>query len=196
MKEIRAAVEKWASIVSMNPEEYNELLEELGYQVKVMPEKKGGTVKWSLTEKGFKRMRMSRNPFKKEILWDLDTHFQVHKLIGKKKQIYMFCDECDAYLNTQPGFNFGLKKFACERCGHVNDIVCNTETLKEVIEAEREFMDDMMHHKACNDVMQECPKCGKVAKGIDEIITLFGFQKTECDLQPYTLCKECRKKPI
>ena len=31
MKEIRATVEKWASIVSMSPEEYNELLEELGY---------------------------------------------------------------------------------------------------------------------------------------------------------------------
>ena len=26
-------------------------------------------------------------------------------------------------MNTQPGFNFGLKKFVCEMCGHINDIV-------------------------------------------------------------------------
>jgi len=129
MKEIRVTVEEWAGTVSVSPEEYNELLGELGYQTKVVPKIEGGDVKWSLTEKGLKHIKMSKNPFKREILWDFDTHFQVHKLIGEKKQTYMFCDKCDAYLNTQPGFNFGLKKFVCEKCGHVNDTVHNPECL-------------------------------------------------------------------
>uniref|UniRef100_UPI0040564B17 hypothetical protein n=1 Tax=Agathobacter sp. TaxID=2021311 RepID=UPI0040564B17 len=67
-------------------------------------------------------------------------------------------------------------------------------TRKEVIEAEQAFA-DKMYQKAC-EIYQKCPKCGKTATGIDEIIALFGFQKTEFGLQPYALCKECREKEI
>jgi len=68
-------------------------------------------------------------------------------------------------------------------------------TRKEMLEAEQEFVDGVMYHRACN-IKQECSECGKVAKGIDELIALFGFRKTEHGLQPYTQCKECRDKQI
>ena len=68
-------------------------------------------------------------------------------------------------------------------------------TRKEMLEAEQELVDGVMYHKACN-IKQECPECGKVAQGIDEIMVLFGFHKTEYGLQPYTLCKECRDKQL
>ena len=178
MKEIRVSVDKWAKPLSMNPDEYNELLGELGYHTKVKSQESGRPAKWSLTEKGLKHIKVSKNPFNRVILWDFDAHFQVHKLVGKKKQTYMFCDKCDAYLNTQSGFNFGLKKFVCEKCGHINDTVYLPE---ESQNAEYE-------------VYQKCPECGMAAKDIDEIIVLFGFQKTEDGLQPYSLCKECRQK--
>lgn len=178
MKEIRVSVDKWAKTLSMSPDEYNELLGELGYQTKVKSQESGRPAKWSLTEKGLKHIKVSKNPFNRVILWDLDAHFQVHKLVGKKTQTYMFCDKCDAYLNTQSGFNFGLKKFVCEKCGHINDTVYLPE----------EFQN------AEYEVYQKCPECGKAAKNIDEIIVLFGFQQTEDGLQPYSLCKECRQK--
>lgn len=178
MKEIRVSVDKWAKTLSMNPDEYNELLGELGYHTKVKSQESGRPAKWSLTEKGLKHIKVSKNPFNRVILWDFDAHFQVHKLVGKKTQTYMFCDKCDAYLNTQSGFNFGLKKFVCEKCGHINDTVYLPE---ESQNAEYE-------------VYQKCPECGMAAKDIDEIIVLFGFQKTEDGLQPYSLCKECRQK--
>ncbi|MBR4058662.1 MAG: Sec23/Sec24 zinc finger-containing protein [Lachnospiraceae bacterium] len=153
------------------------LLDLVYHLQKVRSQASGKPMKWSLTEKGFKHIKMSKNPFSRVILWDFDTHFQVHKLVGKKTQTYMFCDKCDAYLNTQPGFNFGLKKFVCEKCGHINDtLYLPTKSLN-----------------AENNVYQECPKCEKTAKNIDEIIVLFGFQKTEAGLQPYSLCKECRQ---
>jgi len=41
---------------------------------------------------------------------------------------------------------------------------------------------------------QICPNCGKTAKGIDEMMVLFGFERTENGLQPLVLCKECREK--
>ena len=101
VKEIRVSVDKWAKTLSISPDEYNELLGELGYQTKVRSQASGKSMKWSLTEKGFKHIKMSKNPFSRVVLWDFDTHFQVHKLVGKKTQTYMFCDKCDAYLNTQ-----------------------------------------------------------------------------------------------
>ena len=33
-----------------------------------------------------------------------------------------YCDECDAYLNDQSGFNPYASSFTCKKCGCVNDI--------------------------------------------------------------------------
>lgn len=143
MVKIKASAEQWAKTMSLTESEYNELLEELGYLIRVEgnPAPKNGLVcietgkgqisKWNLTEKGWKHVKLSRNPFKRPrvLLWDFDSHFQVHKRLGKKRGTYIFCDKCDAYLNTQSGFNFSLKKFVCEKCGHVNDTVYKAESL-------------------------------------------------------------------
>ena len=41
----------------------------------------------------------------------------------------------------------------------------------------------------------KCSRCGREAYGIDEIICLFGFKKSENhDLIPYSCCKRCREK--
>lgn len=50
-----------------------------------------------------------------------------------------------------------------------------------------------LYPKTC-DIQQICPCCGKTAKGIDEMMVLFGFERTENGLQPLVLCKECRDK--
>lgn len=143
MTKIKATSERWAKTMGIAEEEYNGLLEELGYLVRVtgdpaskeglvcVERENGQNIKWTLTGKGWKHARLSRNPFKcsKVLLWDFDSYFQAHKRLGKKRGTYIFCDKCDAYLNMQSGFNFALKKFVCEKCGHVNDTVYNAQSL-------------------------------------------------------------------
>lgn len=130
MKTVRVSAEEWAGTLNIKEEEYNELLEELGYQTKTQATLSGST-SWKLTEKGLKHVKVSWWPFHRVVLWDFDTHFQVHKLLGKKRQTHMFCDKCDAYLNHQVGFHFGLKKYVCEECGHVNDTVYASTSLQQ-----------------------------------------------------------------
>lgn len=36
-----------------------------------------------------------------------------------------YCDECDAYLNSQSGFNPYDDRWICTECGHDNDITKN-----------------------------------------------------------------------
>lgn len=35
--------------------------------------------------------------------------------------VFWFCDECDAYLNTQEGFSRKATKHICQKCGYEND---------------------------------------------------------------------------
>lgn len=177
ISEIRASVDKWARIVSVTPEEYNELLGELGFQTK---EVSGSTGKrsWNVTAKGSRHTRMSKNPFKKELLWDFDAHYEVHKLLGKRTQRYLFCEKCDTYLNVQPGFDFRLKKFTCLRCGHVN-------SLRYQVEEEAAPTTYIFH---------KCTECKKTASDIDAVNVLFGFSMTENGITPHNVCKECRNK--
>ncbi len=37
-------------------------------------------------------------------------------------KIDWYCDNCDAYLNDQTGFNANCESWECEECGHVNQI--------------------------------------------------------------------------
>lgn len=36
--------------------------------------------------------------------------------------IYWFCDDCEAFLNIQPGFESAKEKWICQCCGYENDI--------------------------------------------------------------------------
>lgn len=43
--------------------------------------------------------------------------------MGKKfKDIDWYCDECDSYLNSQPGFSDDCDSWTCTNCGYTNDI--------------------------------------------------------------------------
>ena len=35
--------------------------------------------------------------------------------------VFWFCDECEAYLNIQDGFNRDARKHLCKKCGYEND---------------------------------------------------------------------------
>ena len=36
-----------------------------------------------------------------------------------------FCDECDAYMNDQPGFTTLFGTWTCKECGATNDVIEN-----------------------------------------------------------------------
>jgi len=38
----------------------------------------------------------------------------------KRTGVFWFCDDCEAYLNVQPGFTTVNKTWTCRACGHVN----------------------------------------------------------------------------
>ena len=40
----------------------------------------------------------------------------------KRKSVFWFCDECDTYMNVQPGFTDKTGKWTCSECGYVNDV--------------------------------------------------------------------------
>lgn len=40
----------------------------------------------------------------------------------QKHGVLWFCDECEAYLNIQPGFINNGRTWQCSECGHLNDI--------------------------------------------------------------------------
>ena len=46
--------------------------------------------------------------------------------------VFWFCDECNAYLNIQEGFNRHCEKFVCQKCGHENDLT--SENIKGMCE--------------------------------------------------------------
>ena len=42
--------------------------------------------------------------------------------MGKLNDIDWHCDECNAYLNSQPGFNTNSGVWKCSECGYENNI--------------------------------------------------------------------------
>jgi ribosomal protein S27AE len=36
--------------------------------------------------------------------------------------IFWLCDGCDTFLNNQPAFDLGVKRWVCVKCSHDNDI--------------------------------------------------------------------------
>lgn len=178
MVEVVVSAEKWAKTLGISEDEYNNLLMELGYLVNNNSETKTPNSRWVVTDKGWKHVKLSKSLFKRTLLWDFDTHFQVHKLLGKKRRTYIFCDKCDAYLNKQIGFNPEDEKIICKKCGHINIIA---------------FESDVEEDQTVTDISSSCAICGRTEWGIDEIMVLFGFRRTEKGLQPYTACKRCRE---
>ena len=179
MAEVVVSAEKWAKTLGISEDEYNKLLMELGYLANNNSETKTPNSRWEVTDKGWKHIKLSKNLFKRTLLWDVDTHFQVHKLLGKKRRTYIFCDKCDAYLNKQTGFDTEVEKIICEKCGHINILAYKSD--------EEQVQESM-------DISSQCSVCGRMAWGIDEIIVLFGFQRTEKGLRPHTTCKRCREQ--
>ena len=56
------------------------------------------------------------------IMYDVDTAFKVAANLGKMNMFEWYCDECDAYLNDQDGFEDNNGKWICKECGHENII--------------------------------------------------------------------------
>ena len=120
MKRTRASVKRWTECFDITEEEFNNALVELGYQVRntssVNPRRQ-----WLVTRKGREYCRMSLNPFRRVILWDMRAHMAISNLLGRKERGSMYCEKCYMHLNMQPGFNFDHSKWICTRCGHGND---------------------------------------------------------------------------
>lgn len=110
---------RWSQTFNFTEHEFNECLEELGLQRRVLD--KGG-VHFDVTRRGARHSRMSRNPFNRVILWDFDAFFQALKLKGKKSGEFHYCDMCGDYLSDQYGFEFSMKKWVCKKCGYVNEL--------------------------------------------------------------------------
>lgn len=60
---------------------------------------------------------------KKTKMWNcIDCHYQLSQKDLRKGYVFWFCDECDAYLNVQEGFEKAKDRFVCKTCGFENDI--------------------------------------------------------------------------
>ena len=162
---------RWSQAFNFTEKEFNDVLAELGLQRSVVS---GGKQVWRITERGMQHSRMSRNPFKRVILWDFDAFFQAVKVKGKKSGEYFYCEKCGDYLSSQHGFEFGMKKWVCKKCGEVNSLTYAPPTEAAI--------------------SLSCPECGKRADGIDEVIAVFGFEKDGSGrLIPKKVCKNCQR---
>ena len=50
-----------------------------------------------------------------------DCGYQISPL-KKFFEVFWFCDDCEAFLNIQPGFNTKAKKWKCSECGCLCDV--------------------------------------------------------------------------
>ena len=58
-------------------------------------------------------------------LWKcMDCGFRISKK-KMKHGVFWFCDDCDAFLNVQPGFDETGKTWVCSECDFKNDITKN-----------------------------------------------------------------------
>lgn len=55
-------------------------------------------------------------------MYDIDTAFKVAANLGKMLVFDWYCDNCNAYLNDQDGFERNDGKWVCKKCGHENII--------------------------------------------------------------------------
>lgn len=63
---------------------------------------------------------------KKSTLWQCeDCGYQLSADEFKDDYVFWFCDECDAYLNIQEGFDRTATKHICTKCGYENDTTFN-----------------------------------------------------------------------
>lgn len=122
-----ATVERWARVMNITPVDFNEYLKKLNYQVEVKRGADGAHRVWHITEKGKQHGRVSKNPFKRILLWDFDAAFAVRKIRGKITRTCFYCDECEMYLPMQSGFDFTMQKWVCKRCGYVNKLYYDPE---------------------------------------------------------------------
>lgn len=123
------SVSRWAASIGISTEEFDNYLKKLRYQVEDCVLTKGTTV-WCLTKRGRRHGRKSRNPFSKELLWDIDALFDVMKLRGKITRKYFYCDDCGAYISGQSGFDFSMQKWVCKKCGYVNKLYYDEEDFR------------------------------------------------------------------
>ena len=75
-----------------------------------------------------------------------------------------YCDNCDAHLNNQLGFNAYTGFWTCEKCGYVNDV-----SEKNILSGDDEEFVRMVYevcprcgaHMETDDYEEyECPDCG------------------------------------
>lgn len=67
----------------------------------------------------------------------------------KYKDVTWFCDECDAQLDRQSGFNDSCGTWRCKNCGHVNYI--NEDNIVD---------DDIAERIAYISEVTKCEYCG------------------------------------
>lgn len=59
-------------------------------------------------------------------VWNcLECRYQLSQKSLRKGMVFWFCDDCDAYLNVQEGFESAKDRFVCKNCGFENDITKN-----------------------------------------------------------------------
>ena len=86
----------------------------------------------------------------------------------KYKDVTWFCDECDAELNRQSGFDDIHKTWTCQNCGHINYI------------DDDNIVDDAMA-RAINYIASVC--CCKVCVGHHRKEVINGLY--------YCVCEDC-----
>ena len=117
-----ATAERWAVALKISTEEFNEYLKKLHYQKESIEDNRDLTSIWTLTSTGKKYGRKSYNPFKHDLLWNIDAFFDVMKIRGKITRKYSYCDKCDSFLGRQSGFDINMEHWVCKKCGHINKL--------------------------------------------------------------------------
>lgn len=65
--------------------------------------------------------KMSIN--KKSAMWTCeDCGYQISEKELEDGYMFLFCNECGSYLNTQDGFDYNANKNICKNCGHENNM--------------------------------------------------------------------------
>lgn len=84
---------------------------------------------------------------------------------GDDKGCDWYCDECNTYMNSQPGFTTSSEEWTCTECGCVNDV-----SEDNII-----YDDDDSERISVWDAADICRSCGK-----DEDY-MFGYTEEELE---------------